>query len=124
MTASPLSASNDGSPAKPDATVMKIYFVNIDHWIFPERAQQLIIRLGHQLAGNWLEPNQRGLEQFGPDLIAYAPLIPSYLDSLTAFRLALWCVAVLFSLFPQILEAHNSKGTFGEHARETAEKFS
>lgn len=81
---------------------MKVYFVNIDCWLFPERAQQLIIQQGHQLAGNWLEPNQRSLEPFSPDLIVYAPHRRK-----TALTLPLDLVkkvpTVLWALYPDYL---------------------
>ena len=53
---------------------MRIYLANIGRWELPERGARLIVRRGHQLAGNWLEPPfQHNLSEFAPDLIVYAP---------------------------------------------------
>ncbi|MEE8163514.1 MAG: glycosyltransferase [Anaerolineae bacterium] len=53
---------------------MKIYFANIYPWHFPRRGQELIVRQGHQLGGNWLgTPYYQRLEEFSPDVIFYAP---------------------------------------------------
>lgn len=53
---------------------MRLYLANIERWGLPERGQRLIVRRGHQLAGNWLEPPfQQSLREFAPDLIVYAP---------------------------------------------------
>ena len=53
---------------------MRIYLVNVDPWVLPERAWQLIAQRGHQVAGNWADsPYRQGLEEFSPDVIVYAP---------------------------------------------------
>ncbi|MFQ5849735.1 MAG: glycosyltransferase [Candidatus Binatia bacterium] len=53
---------------------MRLYLVNVDRWILPERALQLMAQQGHQMAGNWLEaPYRQGLDEFAPDAIVYAP---------------------------------------------------
>ena len=53
---------------------MRVYLVNVDRWILPDRALQLMAQRGHQVAGNWLEaPYCQGLDRFAPDVIVYAP---------------------------------------------------
>ena len=53
---------------------MKLYLANVEPGILPERAWQLMVQWGHQVAGNWLAPPYRqGLEEFAPEVIVYAP---------------------------------------------------
>jgi len=53
---------------------VRVYLVNVNRWILPDRALQLMTECGHQVAGNWLEgPYRRGLDEFAPDVIVYAP---------------------------------------------------
>ena len=53
---------------------MRVYLVNVDRWILPDRALQMMAQRGYQVGGNWLEaPYRQGLDEFAPDVIVYAP---------------------------------------------------
>ncbi len=53
---------------------MRLYLVNIDVWVLPERGIQLLRKWGFDVGGNWLPPPfHREPDEFSPDVVVYAP---------------------------------------------------